>query len=61
MERNRVERMLKELVAENRLDVFYYTDARQVVNLSRGSVSEGGKDVSGDPIPCAKRSGAAGI
>ncbi|MDZ4169621.1 MAG: AAA family ATPase [Coriobacteriia bacterium] len=51
VERNRVERMLKELVAENRIDVFYYTDAKQVVNLSADSTSDGGKDVSGDPMP----------
>jgi hypothetical protein len=43
--------MLKELVSENRLDIFYYTDVKQVVNLSADSTSESGKDVAGDPTP----------
>jgi ATPase family associated with various cellular activities (AAA) len=51
VERNRVERMLKELVSENRLDIFYYTDVKQVMNLSADSTSESGKDVAGDPMP----------
>lgn len=56
VERNRVERMLKELVAEHRLDVFYYTDAKQVVNLSADTTSETGRDVDGDPLPFVNES-----
>lgn len=51
VERNRVERMLRELVAECHIDVFYYTDARQVVSLGSDDGAEAGKDVSGDPMP----------
>jgi len=56
VERNRVERMLKELVAESRIDVFYYTDAKQVLNLSADSTAERSKDVNGDPLPFVNES-----
>lgn len=56
VERNRVERMLKELVAECHIDVFFYTDAKQVVNLNGDGASENGKDVSGDPTPFVNES-----
>lgn len=50
-ERNRVECMLRELVAEHHMDVFYYTDAKQVVNLAAGSSADGAQDVANDPAP----------
>lgn len=45
-ERERVERMLREIAAEQNIDISYYTDSKQVCSL-RG---EGTKDVDSDPL-----------
>lgn len=45
-ERERVERMLKEIARELNIDISYYTDAKQVVSLSSGAT----KDVDSDPL-----------
>ena len=45
-ERERVERMLREIAAELHIDISYYTDAKQVCSLS----GEGTKDVDSDPL-----------
>ena len=49
-ERERVERMLRELVAELHTEIYYYTDTRQVCALGSGGV----KDVDGDPLMYAR-------
>lgn len=46
-ERERVERMLRELVSEKQLDILYYTEARQVRNLNNTNFSY---DTQGDPL-----------
>lgn len=51
IERHRVERIMRELAAEDGLNVFYYTDAKQVQNLARGAAPS--KDVESDPLPFA--------
>ena len=48
-ERERVERMLRELAAELTVQIDYYTDARQVEHLGRG----GGLNVDSDPLAFA--------
>ena len=45
-ERERVERMLRELAREMHTEIAYYTDARQIVNLPGGA----SKDVDRDPL-----------
>lgn len=45
-ERERVERMLRELAREMHIEIAYYTDARQIVNLPGGAC----KDVDRDPL-----------
>jgi len=45
-ERERVERMLRELAREMHIEISYYTDARQMVNLPGGAT----KDVDRDPL-----------
>lgn len=45
-ERERAERMLREIAAELNIDISYYTDSKQVCSL-RG---EGTKDVDSDPL-----------
>ena len=49
-ERPRVERILRSLAETESLNVFYYTEARQVQSLTAGVPS---KDVSSDPLPFA--------
>lgn len=49
-ERERVERMLRELVSELNTEIYYYTDTRQVCALSSGAE----KDVDGDPLLYAR-------
>lgn len=49
-ERERVERMLRELAAEMRISIYYYTDVKQVVALG----SNEGKDVDRDPMQFAQ-------
>lgn len=46
-ERERVERILRELTKEMRIDIYYYTDATQVTSFG-GNVT---KDVDSDPLP----------
>ena len=46
-ERERVERMLREIGKEMTIDIFCYTDSRQVYNLNGTSA----KDVDSDPLP----------
>ena len=46
-ERERVERLLRELSEEMRVDIPYYTDARQVCTLGGRTI----KDVDSDPLP----------
>lgn len=46
-ERERVERILRELTKEMRIDISYYTDATQVTSFD-GNVT---KDVDSDPLP----------
>lgn len=46
-ERERVERILRELTKEMRIDISYYTDATQVTSFG-GNVT---KDVDSDPLP----------
>ncbi|MDF2511279.1 MAG: ATPase, central domain protein [Herbinix sp.] len=46
-ERERVERMLRELARERQLDILYYTDAKQVRNLNNATLSY---DTQGDPL-----------
>jgi len=50
-ERERVERMLRELAREMRIEISYYTDARQMVNLPGGAE----KDVDRDPLEFGAR------
>lgn len=45
-ERERVERMFRELAVEMRTNIFYYTDVKQVVSLQGGAK----KDVERDPM-----------
>ncbi len=45
-ERERVERMLRELASELNIDISYYTDSKQVCSLK----GEGTKDVDSDPL-----------
>ena len=45
-ERERVERILRELSREMHIEISYYTDARQMVNLPSGAA----KDVDRDPL-----------
>lgn len=45
-ERERVERMLREIAQESNIDIYYYTDSKQVCSL-RG---EGNRDVDNDPL-----------
>lgn len=45
-ERERAERMLREIAAELNIDISYYTDSKQVCSLS----GEGTKDVDSDPL-----------
>lgn len=45
-ERERVERMLREIVAEMRIEISYYTDAKQVMCIG----TEAKKDVGSDPL-----------
>ena len=47
-ERERVERMLREIATELNIDISYYTDSKQVCSL-RG---EGKMDVDNDPLQC---------
>ena len=46
-ERERVERMLAELVREQQFEIIYYTDAKQVRNLYHGGSAQ---DTDGDPL-----------
>jgi len=46
-ERERVERMLREIAAELNIDISYYTDSKQVCSLK----GEGKRDVDSDPLP----------
>ena len=46
-ERERVERMLAELVREQQFEILYYTDAKQVRNLYHGGAA---LDTDGDPL-----------
>jgi hypothetical protein len=46
-ERERVERILKEIAAELNIAISYYTDSRQVVSIG-GTIS---KDIDHDPLP----------
>ena len=51
-ERERIERMMREISEEMRINIYYYTDVKQVVALhSRNSVS---KDVDRDPLAYAQ-------
>jgi len=51
-ERNRVERMLAEVVEETGLPISYYTDGRQMRRLDAGGGANGAaQDVDGDPLP----------
>ena len=45
-ERERVERMLREIASELNIDISYYTDSKQVCSLK----GEGTKDVDSDPL-----------
>ena len=45
-ERERVERMLREIASELNVDISYYTDSKQVFSLK----GEGTKDVDSDPL-----------
>ena len=45
-ERERVERMLRELTSELRTDIYYYTDVKQFCSLASGS----SKDTNDDPL-----------
>jgi ATP-dependent 26S proteasome regulatory subunit len=47
-ERERVERMLREIAMEMSIDLPYYTDVKQVINLGRNSSAI---DVDSDPLP----------
>lgn len=46
-ERERVERMLREISREMKIEIFCYTDSRQVYSLN----GTGAKDVDSDPLP----------
>ena len=46
-ERERVERMLREITAELHIAISYYTDTKQVVSMTSGMT----KDVDSDPLP----------
>lgn len=51
-ERERIERMMREISEEMRINIYYYTDVKQVVALHSGnSVS---KDVDRDPLAYAQ-------
>ena len=45
-ERERVERMLREIASELNIDISYYTDSKQVCSIK----GEGTKDVDSDPL-----------
>lgn len=47
-ERERAEKILKEITSELSIDILYYTDARQVRSLTRGNAQV---DVDRDPLP----------
>ncbi len=47
-ERERAEKLLREIAAELNLDISYYTDARQVRSFGRNNAH---KDVNKDPLP----------
>lgn len=47
-ERERAEKILKEIASELSIDILYYTDARQVRSLARGNAQI---DVDRDPLP----------
>lgn len=49
-ERERVERMLRELVSELRAEIYYYTETRQVCALGSGAQ----QDADGDPLLYAR-------
>ena len=46
-ERERVERILKEITAELNINISYYTDAKQVCTMNGDTT----KDVDSDPLP----------
>lgn len=51
-ERERVERMMRDIAAEMRINIFYYTDVKQVVALH--SSNGANKDVDRDPLAYAQ-------
>ncbi len=51
-ERERVERMMREISAKMRINIFYYTDVKQVVALHSGNGIS--KDVDRDPLTFAQ-------
>lgn len=46
-ERERAEKMLREISREKRIEIGYYTDAKQVIQFG----GRGAKDVENDPLP----------
>lgn len=50
-ERERVERMMREISAENKIPIFYYTDVKQVIALHGSNAN---KDVDRDPLRYAQ-------
>ena len=51
-ERERVERMMREISEEMRINIFYYTDVKQVIALHSGNGVS--KDVDRDPLSYAQ-------
>lgn len=51
-ERERIERMMREISEEMRINIFYYTDVKQVVALHSGNSAS--KDVDRDPLTYAQ-------
>ena len=49
-ERERVERMIREISAETKSEIWYYTDARQIRIFGKSGSDKVSADANGDPL-----------